>query len=362
MEKPRQVRKILEQFKAEYERAAPKLNIPMFDFMAEQLIKINRAIQQPYSSVLLVGAPGLGKAALSRLAVHTCRYERHELSPTVEFGPAAWRLLLREMTEAAVTDSRAQVLDLSGGRVVTEGMLEDLSCLLKTGQLPGLFQKTAWQNLVLEVKTSSALAADRGDGAKRPQPSPGPDVDYVLELMARTRRHIKIILSVCPTAALLTDTLRRFPTILSASTIIWVDDWPEEGIRDVAKKYVRLLAEHSSGPEPQSADGPGIASASSSPLSSPRNGLVDCALRIHRDMQNAVKSYSHATGHQVMATPLNFVGLMETLVDLHKQRTEYYEQLRTKYDVGLDQIRKTEEHVCTVQRRLDGMAPVLVEK
>lgn len=144
VERPKQVRRVIEQFRAEYEQTAPKLGIPMFDYMAEQVIKINRAIQQPHSNVVLVGAPGLGKAALARLAIFTCRYVRHETCPTAEFGLSAWRALLREMTEAAVTECRAQVLNLPGERVASEQMLEDLSCLLKNGQLPGLFDRSTW--------------------------------------------------------------------------------------------------------------------------------------------------------------------------------------------------------------------------
>lgn len=83
------------------------------------------------------------------------------------------------------------------------------------------------------------MANDRGDGHKKSQHNPGPDIDFMLELMARTRRHIKLILGSSPTSTLLTETLRNYSTILNTSTIIWVDDWPEEGIRDVAKKYIR---------------------------------------------------------------------------------------------------------------------------
>lgn len=53
---------------------------------------------------------------------------------------------------------------------------------------------------------------------------------------------------------------------------------------------------------------------------------------------------------------------METVIHLHKSRTDYYEGLRAKYNVGLEQIRKTEEHVCRIQRKLDEIAPALVEK
>ena len=41
--------------------------------------------------------------------------------------------------------------------------------------------------------------------------------------------------------------------------------------------------------------------------------------------------------------------------------TSLSKELQAKYNVGLDQIRKTEEHVYMVLRRLDETAPILVE-
>lgn len=56
------LRSTVEKWLSRYEESnGHALNVPVFDFMIEQLIKINRAIQQPQSSVILVGLPGLGQ-------------------------------------------------------------------------------------------------------------------------------------------------------------------------------------------------------------------------------------------------------------------------------------------------------------
>jgi hypothetical protein len=84
----------------------------MFDFMIEQVIKINRAIQQPFSNVIIVGIEGLGKLALSRISLHTCRYLRHELSMTSDFSKDAWVNSLRVMIKSAVLDRQVNVFNL----------------------------------------------------------------------------------------------------------------------------------------------------------------------------------------------------------------------------------------------------------
>jgi hypothetical protein len=84
----------------------------MFDFMIEQAIKINRAIQQPFSNVILVGIAGLGKLALSRLALQICKYSRHELSMTQEFDEEDWKSLLRTVIKSAAADGTVNILNL----------------------------------------------------------------------------------------------------------------------------------------------------------------------------------------------------------------------------------------------------------
>lgn len=46
---------IIQDFINAYEKEFKKINLTIFDFMIEQLIKINRAIQQPFSNVILIG-------------------------------------------------------------------------------------------------------------------------------------------------------------------------------------------------------------------------------------------------------------------------------------------------------------------
>ena len=76
------------------------------------MIKINRAIQQPFSSVIVIGVEGLGKFALSRLALYICKYSRHEMSVLQPFDTDDWRQTLRDMVRSAATDGLVNVVNL----------------------------------------------------------------------------------------------------------------------------------------------------------------------------------------------------------------------------------------------------------
>lgn len=61
VEKIKNVSKLIRRFQQDYEKQEAKIDIPMFDYITEQIIKVNRAIQQPFSNVILIGLQGLGK-------------------------------------------------------------------------------------------------------------------------------------------------------------------------------------------------------------------------------------------------------------------------------------------------------------
>ena len=120
----------------------------MFDFMLEQLVKINRALQQPFSSVILIGVEGLGKFALSRLAIFICKYTKYELSMSKEFDREDWKHTLRQMVKSAAMEKRVNVLNIRGNQIQDEIVLIDLNCLLKNGLLPELVPNSELKDII----------------------------------------------------------------------------------------------------------------------------------------------------------------------------------------------------------------------
>jgi dynein heavy chain len=53
------------------------------------------------------------------------------------------------------------------------------------------------------------------------------------EYLGRVRRNFKAILNLTPNGKILSKELRKYPSIISCSTLIWMDPWPEEGYKDV---------------------------------------------------------------------------------------------------------------------------------
>jgi dynein heavy chain len=62
-------------------------------------------------------------------------------------------------------------------------------------------------------------------------------VEYIL----RVKRNVKAILNLTPNGRILTNEMRKYQSFINCSTIIWMDNWPEEGFREVGKLYLEAL-------------------------------------------------------------------------------------------------------------------------
>jgi len=58
---------------------------------------------------VLIGVEGLGKMALSRLAIYICQYQIRELKHTAEFSRDDWHTLIKAMFESTAIDKRTNV-------------------------------------------------------------------------------------------------------------------------------------------------------------------------------------------------------------------------------------------------------------
>lgn len=75
-------RKYLAEYNEQNKKA--RINVVIFDFLAEFLLKVLRVIKQPFSHAILMGIEGSGKQAICHLATvlagfqfHTIRFDAH---------------------------------------------------------------------------------------------------------------------------------------------------------------------------------------------------------------------------------------------------------------------------------------------
>jgi len=152
---------LLEQLLHDYNHSSKghEASISLFDFMIENIVKVTRAIRVPYSSVILVSAPGLGKMAISRLSIFVCKFERTELSIAQEFHEDSWKRSLTRMISSASLGTKPHVLNIEENQMSEGTILTDLNCLLKNGELPDLLARDEVAGFLAAVKATLSRGA-----------------------------------------------------------------------------------------------------------------------------------------------------------------------------------------------------------
>jgi dynein heavy chain, axonemal len=164
---------------------------------------------------VLIGVEGLGKMALSRLAIHICQYQIRELKLTAEFSRDDWQALIKAMFESTAIDKRVNVLNICDNQMADDIIMVDLNCLLKNGDLPDLLHASEKSGFLERIRSTMPQSKLGGTAP--------PDSSVYTEMINRTKKNFKSIINLTPTGKTLKKELKNYQSIVNCSTIIWMD-------------------------------------------------------------------------------------------------------------------------------------------
>ena len=119
--------------------AAPPLPVALCPFIAHHVARVRRTLRVPGSHALVLGAAGSGRRSVARLAAAASGLPVHSLNVTQNSKRAEWRLELKAALQAAGVEGTECVLLLSDVQVANEALLEDVTALVSSGDVPNLF-------------------------------------------------------------------------------------------------------------------------------------------------------------------------------------------------------------------------------
>ena len=74
----------------------------------------------------------------------------------------------------------------------------------------------------------------KGIGRQRPD-----NAILLANFTSKCRQNLKVLLNFPPTGADLRTRLRSFKSIANCSTIVWMEQWPHEGYKQVAEAFLK---------------------------------------------------------------------------------------------------------------------------
>eukprot|EP00667_Euglena_gracilis_P000033 EG_transcript_33 len=321
----RALEEYLDAYNAEHQK---KMDLVVFNYVIEHVSRLARVLKQPSGNALLIGVGGSGRQSCTRLAAHIADNKLFTITLSKSYGRDAWRDDMRVMLRQAGAAGQPTVFLFMDSQIMDESFLEDISNILNTGEIPNLYPAEDVEGLTEAVK---GIARETGRNLNR---------DALFNFFVeRCRLYLHIVLGMSPIGAALRTRLRKFPALVNCCTIDWFSTWPTQALKSVAKHFLDSV-----------------------PLDDKlRVAVVDLCEFMHRSVRDLCPRFTAATRLQTYVTPTLYLELITTFKSLIGSKTEEISGLKRRYDVGLEQLRKTEDEVEEMSKTLELLKPNLLK-
>lgn len=226
------IRKRVEYFARRYNEDFPSrsMNLVFFDDALKHLLRLNRLLEMPRGSALLVGVGGSGKQSLTRLAAYISRATCFQITLTKTYNLSAFMDDLRFLYKSAGQLRKQTVFLFTESEIKDEVFLELINSILTTGEVPGLFAKEEYMAMSSDLR--AAFLKERPDLEETPENMKQFFIDTV-------RDNLHLVLCMSPLNPKFATRARKFPGLISGPTIDWFLPWPEEALVSVSRGLMR---------------------------------------------------------------------------------------------------------------------------
>ena len=316
-------------------------DLVFFGDAVAHLLRIARILRVPRGHALLVGVGGSGRSSLAAVAAAVCGVRLVRVALTRAYGLPEFREDLR----AVVLEAGCGCDDEGGGgggvafflsdsQVVDEAMLEDLSCLLSTGEVP---------NLLLPEDDDRVAAA--AAPVLRARGVPDTRANLVAQFVRGCRERLRVVLAASPTGGQFRRRLRVFPSLLNCMTIDWFTPWPEQALLAVAARKLRKGGGGGGGSVEKEDEGP--------------DSVEHLCVAIHTGVSRVGEEFLKECGRYAYTTPSSYLSLLALYGDVLAEYTTRTDRDLRKYSTGLAKLHATEGVVDQLKAELRVMQPQL---
>ena len=322
--------KTMEHKLEEYNEANAAMNLVMFEQALRHTCRIARILMSPGGHGLLLGVGGSGKQSLTRLAAHICDCELAQYAISSKFTLNNLREALQEtMTKAGVKNTPT-VLMFTDSQIVDDRFLVYINDLLANSWVTDLFADDELDSLYSSLRNAAKIAG-----------IPDTPRDMLSFLISRVRRNLHVVLCFSPNGNWLRLRARRFPALISCTTINQFHAWPRDALVAVASIFLKDLSLNNEELRENIAHHMGEAHLS--------------VMALSERFYEVKKRYNYVT-------PTSFLELIGFFKKLLAEKNQILVDQIDRLKTGLLVLRKTAEDVSDLQADLTHTMSMVEEK
>ncbi|XP_058249288.1 dynein axonemal heavy chain 11 [Hemibagrus wyckioides] len=305
-----------------YNQLHSTMDLVLFQEAMQHVCRISRILMCQRGHALLVGVGGSGKQSLTRLAAYFSNMNIFQPILHKGYSIQDLKVDLASLCVNTGVKNLPTVLLLTDAQIPDECFLIIISTLLSSGEIRELLNDEEVDAVVKavkrEVRESGLL--DTTENCWR-------------FFKDRVHQNLKVVLCMSPVGNTLRVRLRRFPALLSCTTVDWFHEWPQEALQSVSLRYIKDLC--------------GIEPAIQEPISL-------FMAHAHASVKQASESYRQKERRHNYSTPKSFLELLKLFGVLLEKRDMQLQQRLSRLNSGLHKLKTTASQVGELMAKLNS--------
>ncbi|KAL5008122.1 hypothetical protein ScPMuIL_013703 [Solemya velum] len=307
-----------------------------FKDAVEHITRAARVFRQPGGHMMLVGLDGTGKSTVVLLASYIANCDLFKLTLHRHYGIQEFRDDLKAVFLSAGVKGNSVVFLLTDSDIVNESFLEDVNCILNTGEVPDLFDQEELDNITMELKNQAA-------GLDIPDTRAAIYQFFI----QRVRLNLHVVLAMSPAGGTFRQRCRMNPALINCCTIDWYDIWDDEAMLSVAQVFFQnaeFIAD------------PGF------DLDVLKQRVGQVCVRIHKSIDKTAVQFLKEMRRHYYSTPSSYMEFIRVYSKTLKENKTEFANNKERLLVGLFKLSEANSLVGTMQDELVTLGPKIEEK
>ncbi|KAK3576323.1 hypothetical protein CHS0354_039732 [Potamilus streckersoni] len=307
-----------------------------FKDAVDHIVRAARIFGQPGGHMLLVGLDGNGKSTVAQLSSFIAGCELFKLTLHRGYSSSDFRDDLKRVFLSAGVQGDSIVFLLTDSDIVKESFLEDINCILNSGEVPDLFDQEEQDGIMMDLKQAAAQAD-----------IPDTRVAIYQFFISRVRKNLHVVLTMSPAGGKFRQRCRMNPALINCCTIDWYDEWDDEAMLSVAQVFF------------ESAE---FIADKDTDIMELKKNVGQVCVNIHKTIHKMSTKYWAEMRRHYYSTPSSYMEFIKLYSKLLKENKTVFMDNKNRLLNGLFRLSEANTFVATMKEELVTLGPKIEEK